>query len=186
MNALVDAVVRLLDRRAAGDISVRDIAAEAGVNHGLVHHYFGSKEALIREAVARTNARVTRERPGDVATAWSFGLFRAHPAIARVLARVCLDGPHDLLPLAAPPRATIEARAAAIRAGAERLGIPLPLDAHVANAVAAAAILGWFVFRPLLDAGFALPRDADEEVARALGLLDALFAPRGDGPAAAR
>ena len=58
-RALLEAAVRLLDRRAAGDISVRDIAAEAGVNHGLVHHYFGTKQRLFVAAM---------EFPVDVVT----------------------------------------------------------------------------------------------------------------------
>ena len=33
--------------------SVRAVAARAGVNHGLVHHYFGSKDALLRAAMSR-------------------------------------------------------------------------------------------------------------------------------------
>lgn len=33
--------------------SVRSIAARAGVNHGLVHHYFGSKDAMLRAAMSR-------------------------------------------------------------------------------------------------------------------------------------
>mgnify|MGYP003342924440 CR=1 FL=1 len=45
---------------AAGDLlvdvgphgaTVREIARRAGVNHGLVHHYFGSKEQLLRAAM---------------------------------------------------------------------------------------------------------------------------------------
>ncbi|NDE60146.1 MAG: TetR family transcriptional regulator, partial [Acidimicrobiia bacterium] len=45
---------------AAGDLlvevgphgaTVREIARRAGVNHGLVHHYFGSKEGLLRAAM---------------------------------------------------------------------------------------------------------------------------------------
>ena len=37
--------VCLIDKGHA-HCSVKVIAAEAGVNHGLVHHYFGSKEGL--------------------------------------------------------------------------------------------------------------------------------------------
>ena len=31
-------------------MSVKKLASEAGVNHGLVHYYFGSKEGLVVEA----------------------------------------------------------------------------------------------------------------------------------------
>uniref|UniRef100_UPI001300912C TetR/AcrR family transcriptional regulator n=1 Tax=Blastomonas sp. UPD001 TaxID=2217673 RepID=UPI001300912C len=34
-------------REGAAAASVKTIAAEAGVNHGLIHHHFGSKEALM-------------------------------------------------------------------------------------------------------------------------------------------
>jgi TetR/AcrR family transcriptional regulator, repressor for neighboring sulfatase len=47
-DALIDAAKRLLPDRAPGTIAGRDLAAEAGVNYGLVHHYFGGKEAALR------------------------------------------------------------------------------------------------------------------------------------------
>jgi AcrR family transcriptional regulator len=33
-------------------VSVRDIAKQAGVTHGLVHHYFGTKDQLVQEVIA--------------------------------------------------------------------------------------------------------------------------------------
>ena len=45
--ALVDAATRLLPEQAPSTISGRDLAAEAGVNYGLIHHYFGSKDAVL-------------------------------------------------------------------------------------------------------------------------------------------
>ncbi len=47
-----DAAVRLFARRGMDAVSVRDIAAEAGVSAALVMHHFGSKEGL-RAAVDR-------------------------------------------------------------------------------------------------------------------------------------
>jgi AcrR family transcriptional regulator len=32
-------------------VSIRDIAKQAGVTHGLVHHYFGTKEQLVQEVI---------------------------------------------------------------------------------------------------------------------------------------
>jgi AcrR family transcriptional regulator len=49
-QALVEAAKRLLPERAPSTVSGRELAAEAGVNYGLVHHYFGSKDAVFREA----------------------------------------------------------------------------------------------------------------------------------------
>ncbi len=173
-DVLVAAVVRLLERRSAADLSVREIAAEAGVNHGLVHHYFGSKEGLIREAVIRTSRRMAEEHGPGVNVGWTFDFFRQNPGLAQVAARVCLDGPHDLLPLAAPPREIVEARTALVRRAMARLGVPEIVDPRIVNAWVAAAILGWFALRPLLRAGWDLPADADERIARALALIDAI------------
>ncbi len=41
---------RLFAEHAIRAVSVRDVAKEAGVTHGLVHHYFGTKEQLIRRS----------------------------------------------------------------------------------------------------------------------------------------
>jgi AcrR family transcriptional regulator len=46
-EALIEAAKRLLPDRAPGTIAGRDLAAEAAVNYGLVHHYFGGKDAAL-------------------------------------------------------------------------------------------------------------------------------------------
>lgn len=45
------ALCRCLQTKEYSNISVHDIAHEAGMNHGLIHYYFGSKEALLIEAI---------------------------------------------------------------------------------------------------------------------------------------
>ena len=45
------ALCRCLQTKEYSNISVHDIANEAGMNHGLIHYYFGSKEALLIEAI---------------------------------------------------------------------------------------------------------------------------------------
>ena len=47
-EALIEAAKRLLPDRAPSAIAGRDLAAEADVNYGLVHHYFGGKDAALR------------------------------------------------------------------------------------------------------------------------------------------
>jgi AcrR family transcriptional regulator len=44
---LIEATIVLLKTHTASEISVRQIAHEADVNHGLVHSYFGSKSGLL-------------------------------------------------------------------------------------------------------------------------------------------
>ena len=55
-EALVLATTELIVERGLS-MSVREIAARAGVNHGLVHTYFGSKDGLLSAAFDEINAR---------------------------------------------------------------------------------------------------------------------------------
>ena len=49
--ALIDAAAEVLAAEGPRSASVREIARRAGVNHGQVHHYFGSKRALLAAAM---------------------------------------------------------------------------------------------------------------------------------------
>lgn len=62
-EALLDAAERLLVEVGYAGITTRRLAEEAGVNHGLVHYYFGSNEALLVRALERFTERlITRQR----------------------------------------------------------------------------------------------------------------------------
>jgi AcrR family transcriptional regulator len=50
---------RLFSERPYSEVSVNDIAGEAGIARGLMHHYFGSKRELYLEVV-RMSARAPR------------------------------------------------------------------------------------------------------------------------------
>jgi AcrR family transcriptional regulator len=61
--AFLDAAERLLVREGAAGISTRQLAAESGQNHGLVHYYFGSNENLLVRALERfTDRLIARQR----------------------------------------------------------------------------------------------------------------------------
>lgn len=63
VEAFLDAAERLLIREGAGGISTRQLAREAGHNHGLVHYYFGSVDELLVQALERfTNRVLERQR----------------------------------------------------------------------------------------------------------------------------
>jgi AcrR family transcriptional regulator len=62
-DALLDAAERLLVETGYARVSTRRLAEEAGVNHGLVHYYFGSIENLLVRTLERFTERlVTRQR----------------------------------------------------------------------------------------------------------------------------
>jgi AcrR family transcriptional regulator len=58
-EALLDAAERLLVEVGHAGITTRRVAEEAGVNHGLVHYYFGSIENLFVRVLERFTAELT-------------------------------------------------------------------------------------------------------------------------------
>lgn len=62
---LLDAAERLLIAEGYAALSTRRVATEAGLNHGLVHYYFGSMEELAIQVLERFTARLI-ERQRDM------------------------------------------------------------------------------------------------------------------------
>jgi len=62
-EALLDAAERLLVEVGYARVTTRRLAEAAGVNHGLVHYYFGSNENLLIRALERFTERlIERQR----------------------------------------------------------------------------------------------------------------------------
>lgn len=177
--ALIDALLRLIRARSLSELSVREIAREAGVNHGMVHRHFGSRDNLIRAATSRVAQEIHEGYPdGTSATAATFRYLRERPELVRVLAQACLDHQTDLLEAASPRPERLCAVVDAARELLDALELPVAPDPAVLHAYAVSSILGWLLFRPLLAAGFGLPDGADEHVEGLLALLDGLVEAR--------
>lgn len=62
-EAFMDAAERLLIEMSWSEVTVRRLATEAGLNHGLVHYYFGSMEELFVQVLERFTSRlIERQR----------------------------------------------------------------------------------------------------------------------------
>lgn len=60
---LLDAAEHLLVEEGYAAVTTRRLATQAGVNHGLVHYYFGSMDALLVEVLERFTVRlIARQR----------------------------------------------------------------------------------------------------------------------------
>src|SRR5919199_6972480 len=57
--ALLEAAIRVGAHKGLRGLTLRSVAAEAGVSHGLVRHHFGSRQQLVDEALAHA-ARMSR------------------------------------------------------------------------------------------------------------------------------
>ena len=65
---LLKSACKLLAERGPRAVTVRDIAADAGVNHGQIHHYYGGKRGLLVAAMrqlAQDHATHTSQRKLD-------------------------------------------------------------------------------------------------------------------------
>jgi AcrR family transcriptional regulator len=51
-RSLIDSAKILMGIRSPRQVSGRELAQHAGVNYGLIHHYFGTKDNVFAEAVA--------------------------------------------------------------------------------------------------------------------------------------
>jgi AcrR family transcriptional regulator len=61
-EAFLDAAERLLLELGYAKVTTRRVAAEAGLNHGLVHYYFGSVENLLVRVLERFTERLTERQ----------------------------------------------------------------------------------------------------------------------------
>lgn len=67
-TALLEAAVRVVARGGLRKLTYRAVAQEAGVTHGLVVHHFGSRDALIEEAVTHAIRTSLRSSALDIGT----------------------------------------------------------------------------------------------------------------------
>jgi AcrR family transcriptional regulator len=180
---LVDAAAELLAARGPAAVSVRDIAAAAGVNHGLVHRYFGSKEALLRAALrGRAQASVEQFTGADTAGELVTRLRdAAHDPNAgwRLLAHCLLDGYGD--ELAAESGFTGVGRLVERWRQAQEAGvIRADLDPADVTRLVLAVVLGWLQFHEYIAASTGT-NDGDglDEIATALATVLAPPTPAG-------
>ncbi|MEV8634911.1 TetR/AcrR family transcriptional regulator [Streptosporangium sp. NPDC051023] len=105
--ALMEAALRILERDGVlAGLSLQEVADEAGVNRGLIHHYFGGRQALLRAALeSRRNAGAerfarVRSRLPEEKEAWAFRVHARDATYPRVVTLLALDGDEEFEPLA--------------------------------------------------------------------------------------
>src|SRR5262245_29363759 len=95
MAAVLDAAMTLFAARGPAAVSVRDIAAAAGVNHALVHRHFGTKQEVLQAVLERTvqeiAAATSEIADSRISLQQRFKVVAEHGDYWRVLARASLD-----------------------------------------------------------------------------------------------
>jgi AcrR family transcriptional regulator len=164
-EALLRAATALFAERGPAAVSTREIAAAAGVNNGLIHRHFTTKDTLLREALARLAADIAAAEQS--AESDSAKLLRFLDATAerasywKLLARCILDGkqPEELqgdFPTVRRIVGLLEHLQASDAIDRRR-------DARALAILFIAMALGWFVFEPwLVQAAGVAARDRGE------------------------
>jgi AcrR family transcriptional regulator len=150
-HALIVAAAELFAARGPAAVTVREIAGQAQVNHGLVHRHFGSKGGLLRAVLDHLRlgieAEVGHGRPGEplgpLLTS-VLGATSSQGAWLRVLAWAILDGVDvDELRLSSPLAERMVA-AARLQPGAR-------LDPEARVTMIMSVGLGMMLFAPFLQ-----------------------------------
>ena len=151
----MSAATELFAARGPDGVSLREIAAHAGLNYGLIHQYVGSKDELLRLVIARSTSTTAARfaQAADVGEALELlqGPVGAdRPAYPRLLAWAILQGrdPRELAgPAPALPQliAMLPVKHAAPDDPAASAD-DLAEDPRLRAAAIAALTLGWSLF----------------------------------------
>jgi AcrR family transcriptional regulator len=148
--------------------SLRDIAADAGVNLGLIHRHFGNKDDLLRAVLGRETdaaAKFVADQP-DLPTAARhiFESTRTNDRYIRTLAWLLLSETQT---------EQFQEQYPAIRALRDRAD---SAEQELGLLAALAMTYGWSVFGDQLVAAFGYPRTRRRAVEQHLGALAARLA----------
>ncbi len=177
-RALIEAAAQRLGETGPSNVSVRDVARRAGVNHGQVHHYFGGKRGLLVAAMrklATDHFELTRERSGGSPIPPLFVLAE-DPDYWRAICQVTMEGDLDLARLEVDEDISIPR--SAMRELMQRYEIAdddLDYKAQFASLVAMQ--LGWVALEDfIMLVADVRDEDRDEVRARAKAMLEGWIA----------
>lgn len=163
VDAIADAAHRLFVERSPSAVSIREIAALANVNLGLVHRYVGAKDDIIslvlrrhteqaRMASAGLNQADLMHRVADIVV--------TRPATGRLIAGMILDG----------------LDVAELKGDFPLLDQLAENDQRLSAAMTYALALGWEVFGPFLLAAVEATPDPEELAAALSNAMEAMQA----------
>ena len=174
MAALIEAASMLFAAKGPSQVSVREIADRAKVNHGLVHRHFGSKGKLLKAVMEDLSARLAIKavRPldpsdEDILRLQIFQNLSKNEAYVKILARSLLDGEplediQDRFPV-------IEDLIQFANRKKDAGSFDEDTDPRAVIAYQVASVMGWLTFERYLLASTGLGQEGTEK-ARAIFL----------------
>ncbi|MFC9553798.1 TetR/AcrR family transcriptional regulator [Rhodococcus sp. NPDC056960] len=158
-DELLDAALRLIKRDGVlVGITLREVAKEAGVNHGQIYQYFGTRQILLRAAISRMLGKVAPHPSGhwDLPfsdrrrSLWKISLQNRDLAKLQALLALDEDEQFDIFP-------AIESTRAALERDKKTGALPRSADGEVMHALTAATYLGYGIFREAIGRALDIP-----------------------------
>lgn len=173
LEALVAATVRIMLANPGRDVSIREIAAEAGVAHSDLYRHAGSKEQLVALAVAQIEATFAQSMPADPVTflqdlpAMLTRLRATRAAMLVVTDRAIANGDPT-----SDQTLGVQALAALVNQRRQAAGTTSTVDPRVLAAATAGLLWGLMVLEPRWLHSLGLEEIPDDQVAT---IVRALF-----------
>jgi TetR/AcrR family transcriptional regulator, repressor for neighboring sulfatase len=165
-EAILQATEKLLKKYNPTEISLRQIAMAANINHSLIHRYFGTKENVIfavhDRIIGKLGAQFSEIDSLDGNIEKIFKISEQNPSRRVLLARAMLDGadPH----LIRHHFPTVHQLIELLRKKKSETANPTEYDAETLAAFFVAAVMGWFLYEPFLLASTGLEKRNKNEV----------------------
>jgi AcrR family transcriptional regulator len=176
---ILDAAETLLEQKGPDGFGLAELGVEAGVSFGLIHHYFGGKQALLHAVLRRTLREIGREirRLQDEGGFWDrdapavqlmFDTYAKRPGFARLLGWGLLTGlltSDDVLTESQADRDAVLNMTENFR---QRVPGASMRQAGATGALLSSAVLGYALLKPLLEADYQWDADSETELRRQL------------------
>jgi len=158
---ILDAAERLLEEKGPDGFGLAELGREADISFGLIHHYFGGKEGLMRAVLRRTLREVgdevrrvqadgsfwDRDAPAVLAV---FDIFTTRPGFARLAAWGLLTGLIDGEDVENEFRVDREAFEQMLSAFRDEAPSGTRDDVSAITALLLSAVLGFNLLRPFM------------------------------------
>lgn len=164
---LIIAAGELLSEVGPRALSVRGVAERAGVNHGLVHHYFGGKDGLLQAAMTRLveeHAVFAREQSHGSPMPAPLAL-REDQRYLRAVVRSVLDDEMDLAQTELTTGVSVP-RTALEHAVSKKNLQKADIETKALFSIGMAMEMGWAALEPFIFATMEVEGEKEQEAVR--------------------
>jgi TetR/AcrR family transcriptional regulator, repressor for neighboring sulfatase len=169
-EAILQTTEKLLKKHNPTDISLRQIAKAANINHSLIHRYFGTKENVIlavhERIIGKLGAQFSSIDSLDGNIERLFKIAEENPSRRILLARAMLDGADPQLIQHHFP--TVHQLIELLRKKKSEVDDPSEYDPEILAAFFVATVMGWFLYEPFLLASTGLEKKDKDKVHKAI------------------